>query len=90
MINCARGAIIDQAALTEALKEKKFRAGIDVFEVEPTPADEPLLQVDDSNIFTPHVAYKTNEALLRRADITAENLRSFVEGRNDNRVDNLE
>jgi len=89
LINCARGAIIDQAALTEALKENKFRAGIDVFEVEPTPAGEPLLDVSDSHIFTPHIAYKTNEALLRRAEVTVANLRNFVDGKEENRVDNI-
>ena len=87
LINCARGAVVDQKALTEGLQNGKFRAGIDVFEEEPVSKDDPILQVDDRSILTPHIAYKTNEALLRRAQITVENLINFKEGRDTNRVD---
>lgn len=90
LINCARGAVIDQKALTESLMNKKFRAGIDVFEQEPIAQNDPLLKVDKScSVFSPHVAYKTNEALLRRANISIENLKAFCEGSNTNRVDNI-
>ncbi len=62
IINCARGELVDQSALCEALVSKKVAgAGLDVFEPEPLPADHPLLQCDNL-IATPHIAGSTEEA----------------------------
>lgn len=62
-INTARGPIVDQQALTTALKSSQIAgAGIDVFEVEPVPPDEPLLQLE-SVIVAPHAICFTDEAL---------------------------
>jgi len=61
LINTARGPIVDEAALTKALREGWIRgAGIDVFEQEPTPADNPLLKLENV-IVTPHSTALTDE-----------------------------
>lgn len=61
-INCARGAVVDEKALIEALEQKKIAgAGIDCFETEPPEADNPLLYMDNV-VCSPHVAGGTKEA----------------------------
>lgn len=61
LINIARGALVDQAALVEVLKERRIAgAGLDVFEIEPLPADDPLTQLDNV-ILTPHFAPATSD-----------------------------
>jgi D-3-phosphoglycerate dehydrogenase len=61
LINTARGPIVDQTALYRALAERRIAgAGLDVFEVEPTPADEPILTLDNV-IVTPHALCWTDE-----------------------------
>jgi D-3-phosphoglycerate dehydrogenase len=75
LVNTARGAVIDEAALVAALKSGHIaRAGLDVFETEPLPADHPLCSLPNvtlaahSGFYTP----EANETLLRRAlDIAA-------------------
>ncbi len=60
-VNVARGALIDQAALVKVLQEKKIAgAGLDVFEVEPLPADDPLTKLDNV-LLTPHWAPATSD-----------------------------
>lgn len=70
LITTARGPVVDQAALVRALKEKWIAgAGLDVFEQEPTPPDNPLFKLDNV-VCTPHVAsYSDNshQDLKRRA-----------------------
>merc|ERR1712190_350564 len=78
LINCARGAIIDQEAMTQMLSEGRFRAGLDVYEVEPLPADHALRKIPDSYLVTvPHLAYKCQESLRRRQDVTLANILAF-------------
>jgi D-3-phosphoglycerate dehydrogenase len=78
-INCARGAIVDQEALTSMLSEGRFRAGLDVYEVEPLAADHPLRSVPESHLVTvPHLAYKCMESLRRRQEITLANILAFL------------
>jgi D-3-phosphoglycerate dehydrogenase len=61
LINVSRGSIIDQKALTEALRERRFAgAGLDVFEDEPIQPDDPLLQLDNV-ILSPHCLCWTDE-----------------------------
>jgi len=87
MVNVARGGVIDQKAMAELLSQRRFRAGLDVFETEPVPADDPILKVPaDQVVLTPHVAYKSVEALRRRMAITAQNLRSYADGTPQNVV----
>ena len=85
LINTARGALIDYQALAKALNMGKIAgAGIDVFEEEPPlPPDHPLLTAKNC-IMTPHIAYATQEALYRRAEIVFDNIRCWLEGNPQN------
>ena len=77
IINCARGGLIDEAALYEALKNKRIAAAaLDVFEEEP-PADSPLLTLDNI-IFTPHLGASTSEAQLAVSVEIAQNAVTFL------------
>lgn len=84
-INCARGAIVDNDALADALNAGKIAgAGIDVFDMEPPiPAGYALTQAKNC-VFTPHVAFLTEEAMQRRAKIEFDNVIAFTEGRSTN------
>lgn len=76
----ARGAVVDEKALYRALNEKRIAgAGIDVYEQEPTPADNPLFRLDNV-VLTPHIASSTEEA-LRNMSLVAEDLVAVLEGR---------
>lgn len=88
LINCARGPIIDNAALADLLNEGKLAgAGIDVFDMEPPlPEDYPLLNVKNA-VLTPHVAYLTDEAMVMRAAIAFDNTLAFLKGRPQNIID---
>ncbi len=84
-INVARGAIVDNAALAEALNAGKIAgAGIDVFDMEPPiPADYPLLHAKNA-VLTPHVAFATDESMLRRAEIVFQNVEAYLSGSPEN------
>lgn len=85
-INCARGPIVDTEALSCVLKSKKIRAALDVFDTEPPLEEEyPLLKTPNT-LLTPHIAYLTEEAMVRRAVIEFENVRSFLDGNAQNVV----
>lgn len=88
LINTARGAVVDNAALAEALLAGEIAgAGIDVLEQEPPPADHPLLQKGVPNlIVTPHVAWASIEARQRLMDKVADNLRAWLAGSTINDV----
>lgn len=76
IINVARGGIIDEAALYEAIKEEKIAgAAIDVFEKEPC-TDSPLFQLENV-IATPHLGASTVEAQINVAIDVAEDVVSF-------------
>jgi len=80
-INCARGALVDAQALADALNNDVIAgAAIDVFDLEPPlPLDEPLLQAKNC-ILAPHVAYLSDESMLRRAQIVFDNLAAYLAG----------
>ncbi len=82
LINTARGGLVDETALAEALRAKTIGgAGIDVFSREPPPADHPLLADDIPNlIVTPHSAWGSLEARCRLVAQLAENLLAFRDG----------
>jgi glycerate dehydrogenase len=88
LINTARGALIDSAALARALKERRLGgAGIDVLPVEPPAGSEPLLDPSIPNlIVTPHIAWAAFEARQRCLDEMAANIRDFLEGGRRGRV----
>ena len=88
LINTARGALVDAAALAEALKAGRLGgAGIDVLEREPPPPGHPLLDPAVPNlILTPHVAWAAREARQRCLDELALNVESFLAGGRRNRV----
>src|SRR5438094_2498260 len=78
IINCARGGLIDEHALYEALKSGIVAgAALDVFEQEPPPASHPLLQLDQV-IVTPHLGASTTEAQEGVAFTVAEQVRDYL------------
>jgi phosphoglycerate dehydrogenase-like enzyme len=80
LINVARGEIVDQDALVEALRRGALRgAGLDVFASEPLELDSPLLQLDNV-VLTPHIAGVTTGTSRRRAEAVAENVRRTAAG----------
>jgi glycerate dehydrogenase len=89
LINTARGALIDAAALAEALRAGRLGgAAIDVLEEEPPLGGNPLLAPDlGSLIATPHTAWAAREARQRAIDEVAANVREFLAGGRRNRVD---
>ena len=81
LINNSRGPVIDEEALYEALKTGQIAgAGLDVFEQEPTPIDNPLLELDNV-VVAPHISSASHETRSRMAEMVAENLVSFFEGK---------
>jgi glyoxylate reductase len=81
IINTSRGPVIDQDALTEALKTRRIAgAALDVFEEEPVPLTHPLLKLDNL-VVTPHIASATWETRRRMAERCAESVRALLEGR---------
>lgn len=86
LINCARGAVVDNDYLAKLLNEDKLRAGIDVFDMEPPlPEDYPLRNAKNV-ILTNHVAFYTEEAMQIRADIVFDNLYSYLAGEIKNEI----
>jgi D-3-phosphoglycerate dehydrogenase / 2-oxoglutarate reductase len=87
IVNTARGGIIDEPALYAALKSGQLAgAGLDVFDVEPTPVNNELLALD-SVIASPHMAGVTVEAVAAMAIVTAQNILSVLDG--DPKRDNV-
>jgi glycerate dehydrogenase len=88
LINTARGALIDGAALAAALKARRLGgAGIDVLPNEPPQPDDPLIDSEIPNLLvTPHVAWAAREARQRCIDEMAANIRDFRSGGRRGRV----
>jgi len=88
IINTARGAVIDNSALAQALiKGEIAGAGIDVIDQEPPPLDHPLVDANVPNlILTPHIAWAAVEARQRVIDKVAENLRNWLADANNSRA----
>jgi phosphoglycerate dehydrogenase-like enzyme len=73
-VNVARGELIDQLALSEMLQEKRIAgAGLDVFDQEPLPPDDPLVRMDNV-ILTPHWLASTDDVWRATGRATAEGM----------------
>ena len=80
LVNTARGPVIDEAALVEALKNGKLAgAGLDTFATQPPDAANPLFMLP-SVLVTPHVAAATTDAMVRMGTIAASNIVSYLRG----------
>lgn len=83
LINVARGEVVDNLALYEALcAEQIMAAGLDVLPKEPLPADHPLNRIKDSNrlIITPHLAWASVEARQRCVEEVYRNIEAYLRG----------
>lgn len=80
LVNTARGPIVDQGALVDALRSGEIAgAGLDVFEVEPLGADAALLEFENV-VLTPHVAGTTNESRAETIDRLVESVLAILDG----------
>ncbi|HEX9163659.1 MAG TPA: D-2-hydroxyacid dehydrogenase [Thermoanaerobaculia bacterium] len=80
LVNVSRGAVVDQRALVEALRERRIRgAALDVFETEPLPPDHPLWTLDNV-LISPHSADHTDDAHERAIRFFLSNLSRFERG----------
>jgi len=81
LINNSRGPVVDEKALYKALTEGWIAgAALDVFEHEPTSIDNPLLELDNV-VVAPHISSSSHETRSRMAEMVAENLIAFFEGK---------
>ena len=82
LINTARGPVVDQLALVEALEQNRLAgAGLDVFDIEPPPrADDPILKAPNT-VLMPHIDFETAEAMSAKANIALRHLENFLSGR---------
>ena len=86
LLNTARGGLINEADLRDALLSGKvYAAASDVVSTEPIRADNPLLGLDNM-IITPHIAWASHEARQRLMDTAVENVRNFLNGTPSNNV----
>jgi glycerate dehydrogenase len=89
LINAARGGLVDEDALAEALGEGRLAgAGFDVATIEPPPKDHVLMRLLEmpNFILTPHVAWASREAIQSLADQLVDNVDAFVAGKPKNIV----
>lgn len=85
LINTSRGPVVDSQALADALNSGHLAAAAaDVFEMEPPiPREHPLLNAKNC-LVTPHIAFASEESMLRRAEIVFDNLHAFLHGEQKN------
>lgn len=89
LINVARGPVVDNVALAEALEQDEIMAaGLDVLEGEPITEENPLGKIKDSEklLITPHMAWASTEARTRVVEETVKNINAYQNGENRNRI----
>jgi phosphoglycerate dehydrogenase-like enzyme len=79
LVNTARAGLIDQAALLAALHEGRLTAALDVYDIEPLPAEHPLLAAPNT-VLTPHLGYSTVETLRAFYGQSVENVLAYLAG----------
>jgi phosphoglycerate dehydrogenase-like enzyme len=81
LVNTARGAIVDEPALVDALRSGRLAgAGLDVFATEPLPTGHPL-RTAPNVVLTPHIGWKVEEVFAEWAEIAADQLAAWLDGR---------
>ena len=89
IVNCARGEIVETAAMVAALKTNHLMAYCtDVLDVEPPAPNHPLLGLPNA-IITPHIGSRTYESVVRQATCALENLTLFLAGKKPHAQANL-
>jgi phosphoglycerate dehydrogenase-like enzyme len=80
LVNTARGAVVDEEALLEALEQQKIAgAGLDVFEAEPLPSGNPFSRLDNV-VLSPHAGGMAYNGTMRGLEMSVENLEAFASG----------
>ncbi len=80
LVNTSRGAVVDEGALVDALRDGRLAAaGLDVFEAEPVAPDNPLLTLDNV-VLTPHVTWYTADTMQRYLAEAVANCRRLRDG----------
>jgi glycerate dehydrogenase len=90
LVNEARGAVLDETAVAEAVREGKIAAfGSDVYSTEPFGEGHPYSSIMklDNVILTPHAAWGSYESRCRCISVIADNISAFIGGKTLNRVD---
>ncbi len=82
LANTARGGIVDEEALVDAINAKKIYASVDVLEEEPMSSSSPFLRLKEKErlLISPHIAWASVEARRRLIDGIAENIKTFLKG----------
>ena len=89
LVNVARGAVVDEAAVAEAVIQGKLGGiGIDVYDGEPIAVNSPYTRLYGMNnvILTPHMAWCSYESRIRAVEMVKENIEAFVSGKDLNRI----
>ena len=89
LVNAARGAVLDEAAVAKALQDGTLGAfGSDVYSTEPFGTDHPFDAIKelDNVLLTPHMAWGAIDARQRCIDEISENIKSFIDGGNRSRI----
>jgi len=90
LVNTARGPLVDEAALLAALRERRIAgAALDVFDVEPLPADHPFLALDNV-VLTPHIGYVTREGYEVFFGQVVDAIAAYLDGKVPDRALNPE